>query len=67
MKGKTTNLICNLEQWHEFVRIQRSGQYNMLDPNARLMSSLDKSEWLNILKYYEDYEEVYGQPKGFAR
>ena len=66
MIEKTSDLICTLEQWQEFVFIQRSGLYNMLDPNARLMSSLSKEQWLNIMKYYEDYQKVYGQPSEVA-
>ncbi len=55
-------IYCSREQFNQYVAIQRSGQFNMLDPQARASSTLDKDEWFNILSNYEDYVKYYGIP-----
>lgn len=59
-------LICSEEQFHEYVGIQQSGIFNMLDPQARASSTLDKDEWFNIVSNYEEYVKYYGMPKEYA-
>ncbi len=40
------------EQFGEFVRVQKSGHFNMFDPNARLATDLSKDMWFYIMKNY---------------
>ena len=56
-------IYCSREKFHEYVEIQQTGQFNMLDPQARASSTLDKDEWFNIVSNYEDYVKYYGMPK----
>ena len=35
------------EKFDEFEKIKKEGRYNMLDPQARALSSLTKKEWMN--------------------
>jgi len=56
-------IYCSEEQWHQYVAIQKSGAFNMLDPQARASSTLDKDEWFNIVSNYEGYVKYYGMPK----
>ena len=42
------------EMFEEYKRIQASGMYNMLSPQAREMSSMDKKQWFAIIKNYNE-------------
>jgi hypothetical protein len=45
-----------LKDFNSYVDIQRSGAFNMLDPRARLMTSMDQSEWIFCMKHHEELE-----------
>ena len=38
--------------FNQFLKVQRGGQYNMLDPRARELTDLSKQEWIYIIKNY---------------
>ena len=46
-----------------FADVRRSGEYNMLDPNARMAAGLSKEKWIEIIKQYETYENKYKENK----
>ena len=48
------------EMFEEYKDIQASGEYNMLSPQARDMSSMDKRQWFVIIKNYNELEVKYG-------
>ena len=48
------------EMFEEYKNIQASGEYNMLSPQARDMSSMDKRQWFAIIKNYNELEVKYG-------
>lgn len=48
------------EMFEEYKRIQASGMYNMLSPQTRDMSSMDKRQWFAIIKNYNELEVKYG-------
>jgi len=48
------------EMFEEYKDIQASGEYNMLSPQARDMSSMDKRQWFAIIKNYNELEVKYG-------
>lgn len=48
------------EMFEEYKDIQASGEYNMLSPQAREMSSMDKRQWFAIIKNYNELEVKYG-------
>ena len=47
-------------QFRAYKRVQNSGDYNMFDPNARMLTGLDKNTYLSIMKNYEELEQKYG-------
>ena len=47
------------EMFEEYKNIQASGEYNMLSPQARDMSSMDKRQWYAIIKNYDELEKKY--------
>ena len=54
-----SELKVSAEQFEEYREIQESGMYNMFDPQARMMTSLDKAEWIYILQNYEILLKTY--------
>ena len=54
-----SELKVSAEQFEEYRDIQESGMFNMFDPQARMMTSLDKKEWLYIIQNYEELLEKY--------
>ena len=47
------------EMFEEYKDIQASGEYNMLNPQAREMSSMDKRQWFAIIKNYNELNIKY--------
>ena len=47
------------EQFAQYRRVQDGGMYNMFDPNARMMTSLSKNEWIDIMKNYDELSDKY--------
>ena len=47
------------EMFEEYKDIQASGEYNMLSPQAREMSSMDKRQWFAIIKNYNELNIKY--------
>tara|TARA_R100001440_G_C2504278_1_gene117036 strand:- start:97 stop:276 length:180 start_codon:yes stop_codon:yes gene_type:complete len=47
------------EEFEAFEYVRQDGMYNMLSPNAILMSGLDKKTYLEIVKNYDDLREMY--------
>ena len=47
------------EQFQEYRDVQDGGMFNMFDPNARMMTSLTKNEWIDIMKNYNELSDKY--------
>ena len=47
------------EMFEEYKNIQEEGLYNMLDPQARELSSLDRRQWYAIISNYKKLEEKF--------
>ena len=50
------------EEFEEYKKIQAEGKYNMLSPQARAMSTLDKNKWyqhINLTNAQENYNIQY--------
>ena len=47
------------EDFEAFEYVRQEGMYNMLSPDAILMSGLDKNTYLEIVKNYDDLREMY--------
>jgi len=48
------------KQFKEYLSVQEDGLYNMFDPKAMEMTSLNKKQWLNIITNYSIYYEKWG-------
>jgi len=48
------------EQFDEYKSIQESGDFNMLDPQARELSTLDNREWYYIIRNYVELSKKWG-------
>lgn len=49
------------EQFHRYVRVQKSGEYNMFSPEAMVVAGLSKGQFLEIMDKYNALEEKYGE------
>ena len=46
--------------WLAYRRVQKTGFYNMLSPDAVRSSGLDKDTYFEIVKNYDRYEKQFG-------
>ena len=47
------------EQFKEYTDVQKTGMFNMVDPNARMCTSLSKEEWISIMENYNELSDKY--------
>ncbi len=47
------------EMFEEYKIVQESGDFNMLDPEARAGTSLDRRQWYAIISNYEELSKKY--------
>jgi hypothetical protein len=53
------DLVISESQFNEYLNVQNTGLFNMLDARARSYTSLDKTEWMYIIKNYEYLWDLY--------
>lgn len=49
--GKVTVLKS---QFEEFVKVQESGEVNMLDPVVRVLCCIDRAQHIYIMEHYDE-------------
>ena len=54
------DLLISKEQFIEYVNVQHTGLFNMLDPRARQYTSLSRNEWKYVIENYKHLAYVYG-------
>ena len=59
-KRKNNMIDITKEKFDEYVTVQRSGMFNMFDPQARAMTTLTKEEWTTIMQEYKKLDEAWG-------
>ena len=59
---KPTTITKN--QFNRYLKVQQSGEYNMFDPNARIVAGLDKNQWLEIMRDYDNLSIKYSEREG---
>ena len=59
-KRKDNMIDITKEKFDEYVTVQRSGMFNMFDPQARAMTTLTKEEWTTIMQEYKKLDEAWG-------
>ena len=47
------------EMFKEYKDVQESGEFNMLDPQAREDTSLDRKQWYAIISNYNELNAKY--------
>ena len=54
-KTKRSSIMIDItrDKFLEYEKIRKEGRYNMFDPQARALSSLDRNEWVTIMTDYE--------------
>lgn len=55
------DLVISKDQFYEYLNVQNTGIFNMLDPRARSYTSLSKDEWYYIIENYEHLWKLYGK------
>ena len=55
----TDKLPVSKDEWNEYKAIQMDGEFNMFDPRAREMSTLNQSQWLYIISNYDELSLIY--------
>jgi t-SNARE complex subunit (syntaxin) len=58
-----SDVVVTRDDFMAFARVRRSGEYNMLDSNARHMAGLSKEKWLEIIRQYSEFENKYKEDK----
>jgi len=53
------DLVISESQFNEYLNVQNTGLFNMLDARARSYTSLDEKEWMYIIKNYEYLWNLY--------
>jgi len=47
------------EEFESYIRVQQEGKFNMFDPNARLLTGLDKDTYKECMKKYTELHDKY--------
>ncbi len=47
------------EEFKQYVKVQRGGQYNMFDSRARIAAGLEKSTYFAIMGHYDELAKLY--------
>ena len=55
------DLVISESQFNEYLNVQNTGLFNMLDARARSYTSLDESEWLYIMANYTYLFDLYNE------
>ena len=58
----TTFTPKQLANFKHYVRIQQSGMFNMFDPRARLMTTMDRDEFIFCMEHYNALEAATKEP-----
>jgi len=58
-----SNVVVTRDDFIAFAKVRRSGEYNMLDSNARHMAGLSKEKWDEIIRQYNKFEKKYKENK----
>ena len=51
--------LVTLDHWIRYVRVQRSGRWNMLDPRAQIAARLPDEVYLAIIENYAELEKEF--------
>jgi hypothetical protein len=60
-KVNKQDLYVSKEEFAQYLEVQQSGAYNMLDPMARQITTLDKKQWFHIVKNYAYFKKLYAE------
>ena len=63
MKMQIDDVEITRDDFYAFADVRKSGEYNMLSPEARDIAGLSKKKWFAIIKLYKHYENKYKEDK----
>jgi len=63
MKMQIDDVEITRDDFFSFADVRKSGEYNMLSPEARDIAGLSKEKWFAIIKLYKHYENKYKEDK----
>lgn len=46
--------------YNAYEDVRLSGEYNMFDPNARIMSGLSMEEYVYVMNHYSELRDKFG-------
>lgn len=49
------------EDFLQYKRVQESGEFNMFDPSARMMTDLSREQWVTIMRDYKSFNNAWGK------
>ena len=49
------------EDFLQYKRVQESGEFNMFDPSARMMTNLSREQWVTIMRDYKSFNNAWGK------
>jgi hypothetical protein len=62
MKDRT-EVVITKEQFMDYERVRKEGRFNMLDPNARMLSGLPQAEYSEIMWNYGEHADKWLKSK----
>jgi len=54
-----SDVVITRDDFIAFARVRRSGEYNVLDSNARHVAGLSREKWHEIIRQYSEFEKKY--------
>lgn len=42
-----------IQDWRDYVVVQKEGQFNMFDPRARELTGLDRDAYIFVMSHYD--------------
>jgi len=60
MSDTTALVIVSKEDFRAFQCVRQDGQYNMMSPQARQETNIEKHIWIAIMQNYNDLIDKYG-------
>jgi t-SNARE complex subunit (syntaxin) len=54
-----SDVVITRDDFIAFAKVRRSGEYNMLDSNARHVAGLSRKKWHEIIRQYSEFEKKY--------
>jgi len=58
---KKMSVEITKEDFWEYKKVQESGEFNVFDPSARMMTTLSREQWTAIIRDYDSFNNAWGK------